>query len=460
MSGEATIRRGVRNARYAAIPNHVFEDARLSMEARWLLSYLLSKPDNWTVVIGDIVRKGNCGRDKARKMIAELVETGYAEREQTRADGKFGATVLVIFDEPRQAVPDVSDNTDASDVSDNTGASDNAYNADTSDASGNADASNASAKSDGSDGSDAPTKTVAFLPQTETPSPAKPSPVLPATVKSAPSNNLDLAKTDSYQGEGVCEPVLQGDAVPVVDDKAAKRTGRARIGRQFDAWYKLWPKPGSPEFARNAWFALSAEERDACIDRTPAYLAWAKRDDLTAPAVYLKARAWTDLPDHLAATQEPARVVAKPCGKLWMGRRLEALLSDPTGPFFITAFDERRIATGAISREAMIWEKRREHGWPLVVKMQDRALRGEPFVTSADLLPLVAGFVGVKPDSDLFAAWRRLHERRGWMFIDGRCEWNYFPPVDPAEPDLDAAVEAALQHFKISLSEGRTHDAA
>ncbi|MGV1833104.1 helix-turn-helix domain-containing protein, partial [Agrobacterium vitis] len=280
MSGEATIRRGVRNARYAAIPNHVFEDARLSMEARWLLSYLLSKPDNWTVVIGDIVRKGNCGRDKARKMIAELVETGYAQREQTRADGKFGATVLVIFDEPRQAVPDASDNTDASDVSDNTGASDNAYNADTSDASGNADASNASAKSDGSDGSDAPTKTVAFLPQTETPSPAKPSPVLPAPVKPAPSNNLDLAKTDSYQGEGVCEPVLQGNAVPAVDDKAAKRTERARIGRQFDAWYKLWPKPGSPEFARNAWFALSAEERDACIERTPAYLAWAKRDDL------------------------------------------------------------------------------------------------------------------------------------------------------------------------------------
>ncbi|MCF1465193.1 helix-turn-helix domain-containing protein [Agrobacterium vitis] len=445
MSGEATIRRGVRNARYAAIPNHVFEDARLSMEARWLLSYLLSKPDNWMVVIGDIVRKGNCGRDKARKMIGELVETGYAEREQTRADGKFGATVLVIFDEPRQAVPDVSD------VSDTTGASDNA---DASDASGNADVS---AKSDGSD---APTKTVAFLPQTETPSPAKPSPVLPAPVKSAPSNNLDLAKTDSYQGEGVCELVSQGNAVPAVDDKAAKRTERARIGRQFDAWYKLWPKPGSPEFARNAWFALSAEERDACIERTPAYLAWAKRDDLTAPAVYLKARAWTDLPDHLAVTQEPARVVAKPCGKLWMGRRLEALLSDPTGPFFITAFDERRIATGAISREALIWEKRREHGWPLVVKMQDRALRGEQFVTSADLLPLVAGFVGVKPDSELFAAWRRLHERRGWMFIDGRCEWNYFPPVDPAEPDLDAAVEAALQHFKISLSEGRTHDAA
>ena len=63
MSAEATIRRGVRNSRYAAIPNHVFEDARLSMEARWLLGYLLSKPDNWTLVLRDINKKGGCGRD-------------------------------------------------------------------------------------------------------------------------------------------------------------------------------------------------------------------------------------------------------------------------------------------------------------------------------------------------------------------------------------------------------------
>ena len=58
MSQEATIRRGVRNTRYAANPNHVFEDMRLSMEARWLLGYLLSKPDNWTVIQKDIAKKG------------------------------------------------------------------------------------------------------------------------------------------------------------------------------------------------------------------------------------------------------------------------------------------------------------------------------------------------------------------------------------------------------------------
>ncbi|MGV2105341.1 helix-turn-helix domain-containing protein [Agrobacterium vitis] len=463
MSGEATIRRGVRNAHYAAIPNHVFEDARLSMEARWLLSYLLSKPDNWTVVIGDIVKKGNCGRDKARKMIAELVETGYAEREQTRAGGKFGPTVLVIFDEPRR--PGVA-NTDARDVSDTSELTD-AF-----DASETADAPEAADTSCSSGGSDAASKSVAYLPQTELPSPAKPSPVLPEPVKSALSNNLNLAKTDSYQGEGAREPAGDGRGAADVDDRATRRLERARIGEQFDIWFKLWPRPGNPDFARNAWFALSADERETCIERTPAYLAWAARDDLTAPAVYLKARAWREMSEGLARRQGQSsaspstqlsshtHVIAKVCGKLWMGRHFQALLCEPTGQLVITAFDERRITSGAVSREALAWEKRRDHGWPPVSKMHDLAGRNEPFKTTTDILPLVSSFETVERSSPLFAAWRRLHERRGWMFVDGLSDWICFPAIDRQQPDLDVAVEAALDHFTTSLSKGRTHDAA
>ncbi|MCF1463505.1 helix-turn-helix domain-containing protein [Agrobacterium vitis] len=473
MSGEATIRRGVRNGHYAAIPNHVFEDARLSMEARWLLSYLLSKPDNWTVVIGDIVRKGNCGRDKARKMIAELVETGYAEREQTRAGGKFGPTMLVIFDEPRQ--PGVA-NTYARDVSDT---------AELTDASDASDEAGVSEGSDGSAGADGASESVACLPQTELP-----SPVLPAPVKSALSNNLNLAKTDSYQGEGAREPAGDGRGAADVYDRAARRLERAQVGEQFDVWFKLWPRPGNPDFARNAWFALSAEEREACIVRTPAYLVWAAREDLTVPAVYLKARAWREMPEgltghrvqshaqtHAQAQTHPhpeahpsgrtgsnssphTHVIAKVCGKLWMGRRFQALLCEPTGQLVMTAFDERRIASGAISREALVWEKRRDHGWPLISKMHDLAGRNEPFKTTTAILPLVSGFQTVERRSALFAAWRRLHERRGWMFVDGLSDWIAFPAINSKELDLDAAVEAALDHFTTSLSKGRTHDAA
>ncbi|MGV1952416.1 helix-turn-helix domain-containing protein [Agrobacterium vitis] len=484
MSGEATIRRGVRNAHYAAIPNHVFEDARLSMEARWLLSYLLSKPDNWTVVIGDIVKKGNCGRDKARKMIVELVETGYAEREQTRAGGKFGPTVLVIFDEPRQPG---SANTDACDVSDTSEPTDASCAFETADAS---DASDTSCHSDGFAGADAASKSVAYLPQTELPSPAESSPVLPAPVKSALSNNLNLAKTDSYQGEGAREPAGKVRDAADVDDRAARRLERARIAAQFDIWFKLWPRPGNPDFARNAWFALSADEREACIERTPAYLAWAAREDLTVPAVYLKARAWREVPEGLTGRQDQSHarmhtdarthphshvhacaqtdlhtrssthVIAKVCGKLWIGRHFQALLCEPTGQLVMTAFDERRIASGAISREALAWEKRRDHGWPLVSKMHDLAGRNEPFKTAADILPLVTSFETVERSSALFAAWRRLHERRGWMFVDGLSDWICFPAINPKEHDLDVAVEAALDHFTTSLSKGRTHDAA
>lgn len=199
---------------------------------------------------------------------------------------------------------------------------------------------------------------------------------------------------------------------------------RARIGEQFDTWFKLWPRPGNPDFARNAWFALSADEREACIARTPAYLAWAAREDLTVPAVYLKARAWREVPEGLTGRQDQSHarthdhpsartgpqlspqthVIAKVCGKLWMGRHFQALLGDPAGQVVMTAFDERRIATGAISREALAWEKRRDHGWPLVSKMHDLAGRNEPFKTAIDILPLVTSFETVERSSALVAA--------------------------------------------------------
>lgn len=399
MSSEATIRRGVRNARYAAIPNHVFEDSRLSMEARWLLSYLLSKPDNWTVVIGDIIKKGNCGRDKARKMIAELVEFGYAEREQVREDGKFGSSVLVIFDEPSAGV----DTTQSGD----------------------------------SEG-------VAFLPQTDFPATAMPATVSPSPVKSAPSNNLDLPNTDSYQASAGAEEGL-------------KRSDRKKIERDFTLWYATW-KNGDVEFARNAWFALSDEERSECIERTPAYLRWAKPEDIRAAAVYLKHRMWRDMPEEAIAA--PTRGIAKVCGKLWIGTRLAALSREPTGRIIFTTFDEREIAAGRASREALMHSKRLEHGWPLVTTMRDLARRKEPFVTSLSLLPSVAEFRQVKRDSALFAAWADLHERHGWPFIEHPHDYVWFPAVDEHADDLNQAVEDALVAFISTISEAGNDDAA
>ncbi|RKD61675.1 hypothetical protein BJ928_107277 [Rhizobium sp. WW_1] len=399
MSSEATIRRGARNANYVAVPNRIFEDSRLSMEARWLLGYLLSKPDNWIVVIGDIIKKGGCGRDKARKMIAELVEFGYAEREQVREDGKFGSSVLVIFDEPSAGIP--------------------------------------------SDQSAQP-ESVAFLPQTDLPATAEPSPVSPSPVKSAPSNNLDLPNTDSYQASAGAEEGL-------------KRSDRKKIERDFTLWYATWKK-GEVGYARNAWFAMSDEERAECIERTPLYLRWAKADEIPAASVFLKNRGWRDMPDELTAA--PTRGIAKVCGKLWMGTRLAALSKEPSGRVIFTAFDEREIAAGRASREALTHSKRLEHGWPLVTAMRDLARRKEPFITSLALLPSVAEFRQVKSDSALFAAWADLHERHGWPFIEHPHDYVWFPAVDDRAEDLHEAVENALATFISTISEAGNDDAA
>lgn len=242
-------------------------------------------------------------------------------------------------------------------------------------------------------------------------------------------------------------------------ERDLKRADRKKIERDFTLWFASWKK-GDVEFARNAWFALSDEERAECTERTPAYLGWVKESERNAAAVFLKNRQWRDLPEHLLAPPEVTRGIAKVCGKLWMGTRLAALSREPTGRLVITAFDERRVLSGEISREELMRQKRREHGWPQVTKMRDMARRREPFVTSLALLPHVSEFRQVHRDSALFAAWADLHERRSWPFIEFAPEWVYFPPTDESADSLDEAVETALATFLSTISETVHDDAA
>lgn len=78
------------------------QNKELSYEALGLLCYLLSKPDDWRVEIGDIQRQ-HCGRDKARSLLKELCDKGYAQRlEQTHEDGgRFGFGDYEISETPQ-----------------------------------------------------------------------------------------------------------------------------------------------------------------------------------------------------------------------------------------------------------------------------------------------------------------------------------------------------------------------
>lgn len=63
------------------------QDEQLTYEARGLLFYLLSKPDDWVIRIDDLRRAG-CGRDKVYRIIDELVKAGYMTPRSKRQDDK------------------------------------------------------------------------------------------------------------------------------------------------------------------------------------------------------------------------------------------------------------------------------------------------------------------------------------------------------------------------------------
>jgi len=100
---DATIVRAPKLEKYFKVLNAVFGDERLSWEARGLLGYLLSKPDDWQVRLHDLLRRGPAGQDKLRRMLRELESTGHLRRERfRRIDGTFSWS-LTVFEDPSLA---------------------------------------------------------------------------------------------------------------------------------------------------------------------------------------------------------------------------------------------------------------------------------------------------------------------------------------------------------------------
>lgn len=69
---------------YVQIDRAAIEDNRLSWKARGILTYLLSKPDDWSIHIFDIVNHGPDGREAITTAMRELEKFGYARLVTTR----------------------------------------------------------------------------------------------------------------------------------------------------------------------------------------------------------------------------------------------------------------------------------------------------------------------------------------------------------------------------------------
>ncbi len=105
-----TIIRAPRRDRYVVMDQRAVEDDRLSWAARGLLGYLLSRPDDWKVMVNDLRKRGNLGRDGIYRLLRELRTVGYARFQRLRdRNGRIRGGIYFIreiADSPHPGLPD------------------------------------------------------------------------------------------------------------------------------------------------------------------------------------------------------------------------------------------------------------------------------------------------------------------------------------------------------------------
>lgn len=106
-----SILRAERPEKYAVISNKILDNKRLSWAARGLLSHLLSKPDNWKVMVAALINETQdseapSGRDAVRTLLKELITAGYVRKIESRGEhGRMAGVDYVVMDSPRPGNP-------------------------------------------------------------------------------------------------------------------------------------------------------------------------------------------------------------------------------------------------------------------------------------------------------------------------------------------------------------------
>ena len=89
---------------FVIIDKRPLEDEKLSWKAKGLLSYLLSKPSDWTVRMVQLEAVSSDGRDSLYSAVKELESSGYVVKTANRdLLGKIVKWDYQVFEEPKVA---------------------------------------------------------------------------------------------------------------------------------------------------------------------------------------------------------------------------------------------------------------------------------------------------------------------------------------------------------------------
>jgi len=93
---------------YSVIPNNMLNDEGLDSDCLAVMVYLLSKPSNWIVKPTNIQNRFSFGKDKAYRIINQLIKRKYIVREEHRLEGKYSSFTYYVYDSPFPCLSDTA----------------------------------------------------------------------------------------------------------------------------------------------------------------------------------------------------------------------------------------------------------------------------------------------------------------------------------------------------------------
>ena len=94
---------------FSILDNGAANDSSISWKAKGILWYLLSKPDDWRVIIRDLTNRTDMGEDGVRSGIKELIDAGYMKRVKVPTGG-YVMTDYVVYENPADRGKPLGDN--------------------------------------------------------------------------------------------------------------------------------------------------------------------------------------------------------------------------------------------------------------------------------------------------------------------------------------------------------------
>lgn len=92
---------------YVVLDKYFINDIKLSWKAKGIMAYMLSKPDNWTFYIDELVKHSADGKSSFRSGFKELQDYGYVKRMRTRNKKGTFDWETIVQERPHTDFPQV-----------------------------------------------------------------------------------------------------------------------------------------------------------------------------------------------------------------------------------------------------------------------------------------------------------------------------------------------------------------